>query len=325
MRYRLPFLFSLVLLLGCARTYARGAPQRVEEASGITRLGDHLLIVGDDDAGAYYRFPLQGVRGQFIPIDPSRVTRVALPQAELAVDLESIDVLADGRVVVLSERLRALVGEKGVIAEYANRLSEFGNRGLEGLAVRSLEKGTSRVAVLWEGGYPEHKAVPVQLQKHIGRLPMHPVIWIHDLKVDQAGITVKLKAALRVVVLDVPKPAGQEPQAQRFRTPDLVWDHWDNDGDGKKDWGFIILLSSQNSPEDGKPEYMHQWLQRFTIAGKPVGTPLDLNKGVPPHLKRANWEGLGWFEEGKSLVLIHDKPPEGPPTALIVGLPDNWK
>ena len=66
-------------------------------------------------------------------------------------------------------------------------------------------------------------------------------------------------------------------------------------------------------------------LQRFTIAGKPVGTPLDLNKGVPPHLKRANWEGLGWFEEGKSLVLIHDKPPEGPPTALIVDLPDDWK
>lgn len=322
---RFPFLLCLLLLLGSVRTYARRAPQIVEEASGITRLGDHLLIVGDDDAGAYYRFPLRGVQGPLIRIVPSRVTRVALQQGNLAMDLESIDVLADGRVVVLSERLRALVGKDGVIAEYDNQLSEFGNRGLEGLAVKPLDQGTSRVAVLWEGGYPEHKAVPGQLQRHIGRLAMHPVIWIHDVEAGDTGIVIKSKTALRVVELDVPKPAGQEPQAQRFRAPDLVWNQMDNDGDGKMDWGFIILLSSQNSPEHGRPEYMHQWLQRFTTQGKPAGLPLDLNTFVPTDLKGANWEGLGWFEKGKRLVLIHDKPPKGLPTAFIVDLPNDWK
>lgn len=322
---RFLFLLCLLLLLGPVCTHARGAPQLVEEASGITRLSDHLLIVGDDDPGAYYRFSLLGVQGPLIRIDPSRLTRVVLPQGNLAIDLESIDVLADGRVVVLSERLRALVGEDGVIAEYDNQLSEFGNRGLEGLAVKPLDQGTSRVAVLWEGGYPEHTAVPGQRHRHIGRLAMQPVIWIHDIEAGEAGIAIKSKTALRVVVLDVPKPVGQEPQAQRFRAPDLVWNQMDNDGDGKKDWGFIILLSSQNSPDQGRPEYRHQWLQRFTTQGKPAGMPLDLNTIVPTALKGANWEGLSWFEEGKRLVLIHDKPPKGPPTAFIVDLPNDWK
>ncbi len=229
---------------------------------------------------------------------------------------------------MLSERLRTLVEENGVIAEYDNRLSEFGNRGLEGLAVRPLDHGTSRVAVLWEGGYPDYKAVPPPLRSYVGRLSLPPVVWVHDLNASENGIVVNIKKKekyrLQQIYLDVPEPAGREPQAQRFRAPDLVWHQWDIDGDGKKNWGFIIVLSSQNSPEHGRPEYMHQWLQRFSITGKPVGTPLDLNTMVPSRLKGANWEGLGWFEEGKSLVLIHDKPPKGPPTAIIVDLPHDW-
>jgi len=310
----------LLLLLVCAQTNAQERTKTLEEASGITRQGDYLLIVGDGDPGAYYKFPLSRNQGPEIPIDPGRATRVALPKASLALDLEAIDVLADDRIVVLSERLRALLGKNGVIADYDNPLSDFGNRGLEGLAVRRLRDGSSRVAVLWEGGYPEYKDVPAQLQTHVGRLPLRPVVWVHDLKAGEAGTEVKSKNAVQVIELEVPKLGGREPQAQRFRAPDLVWHKQRGNA-----WGFIVLLSSQTSPKEGNPEYVHMWLQRFRADGRPLGKPLDLKAIIPAQLKGANWEGLGWFEEGKSLVLIHDKPPKGPPTAFVVNLPDDWK
>jgi len=147
---------------------------------------------------------------------------------------------------------------------------------------------------------------------------------VHDLKKGQTKAKIKMKHKkeyeLLEIELDVPKPDGQEPQAQRFRAPDLVWYK-----DGMNDWGFIVLLSSQNSPKEGKTKYKHQWLQWFTIDGRPLGKPLDLKAIIPAQLKGANWEGLGWFEEGRSLVLIHDKPPKGHPTAFVVNLPDDWK
>jgi hypothetical protein len=313
-------LFVVVFMLISVEAFA----DAVKEASGVTRVGDDLLIVGDDDPGCYFRFAISGQQGPEIKINPTGVTRVQLPHASLAVDLEAIDVLADGRVVVLSERLRALVGKDGIIAEYENPLSEFGNRGLEGLAVRGDKDGASRVAVLWEGGYPEYRDVPRQLRKHVGRIPTCPAVWMHDLKAGETGVEMKdknkEKYSLRKIELHVPKPPGQEPEAQRFRAPDLVWHEY-----GNKEWGLIVLLSSQNSPETGKPEFVHQWLQRFTVAGTPLGDPIDLNTIIPDHLKGANWEGLGWFEEGKSLVVIQDKPPKGTPTAFIVELPCPWQ
>ena len=80
--------------------------------------------------------------------------RVPLPHASMATDLEAINVLADGRVVVLSERLRALFGESGMIADYGAPLSEFGKRGLEGLAVRRVKDSTSLVEVCGRGATP---------------------------------------------------------------------------------------------------------------------------------------------------------------------------
>jgi hypothetical protein len=292
----------------------------LKEASGVTRLGDELLIVGDEAPGGYYRFKLNGQEGKEIPIDPSRVIRVQFPRGCLALDLESIGVLADERVVVLSERLRSLVGEKGVIAEYGNPLAELGNRGLEGLAVRGLEDGSSRIAVLWEGGYPVCKDLPKQLQGQICGHAMHPVVWIHDIKPYAKAGWIGEEDALWLIDLSVPEPAGLEPEAQRFRAPDLVWHNL-----GKGDWGFIVLLSSENSPRCGKPKYLYKWLQRFTVEGNPYGEPLHLNAIVPENLKDANWEGLGWFEEGKSLVIIHDSPPAGQPTAFVVDLPESWR
>jgi hypothetical protein len=120
----------------------------VRDASGITRIGDYLLIVGDKDSGRFYRFRIPNNSGRAIIIDPEQAMPVDLPNGSLAIDLESIDVLADDRVVVLSERLRALIGMEGVIAEYGTPLTEFGNRGLEGVAVRRLSNGISKVAVL---------------------------------------------------------------------------------------------------------------------------------------------------------------------------------
>jgi hypothetical protein len=310
----------MLLLLLMTPVQVLGETNLIKEASGITRLGDELLIVGDEAPGGYYRFTLTAQKCKEIPIDPSRVEWVQFPGADLAMDLESIGVLSDKRVVVLSERLRSLVGEKGVIAEYGNPLAELGNRGLEGLAVRKLEDGSSRIAVMWEGGYPVCRDVPEQLRGQICGHAMHPVVWIHDIKPYAKAGWIGERDALRVIDLDVPKLDGQEPQAQRFRAPDLVWHNL-----GKGDWGFIVLLSSQNSPQCGEPKYLYKWLQRFTMDGKPYGEPLYLNAILPENLKDANWEGLGWYEQGKSLVIIPDEPQGVRPTAFIVDLPESWK
>jgi hypothetical protein len=306
----------------------------VKEASGITKLGNDLLIVSDDDAGAYYTYSLDApavpdkglitISGE----PPKILKRVELLCGQLALDLESIDVLADGRIVVLSERSHSLITEDGIVADYSDPLSDFGNRGLEGLAVRSLEDGSSRIAVLWEGGYPEYKDVPVSMRKELKRFAIKPFIWIHDLKPGADGIEIRMKYkdkySLKEVILNVPEPEGEEPDAQRFRAPDLVWHKLK-----ENEWGFIVLLNSQNSPESGKTEYKHIWLQRFTADGQPYGSAYDLKqvalKDLPKKIINANWEGLGWFEEGKRLVLIHDKPPKGNPTAVVINLPEDWK
>jgi hypothetical protein len=182
-------LLALVFLCGCA---AAGSPSFIlEEASGITRVGDELLIVSDNDPGVFYRWPLSGREEGVLMIEPTHVSRTPFTHAAAALDLEGIDRLADGRVVALSERLRALVDDQGIVAEYGGPLTEFGNRGLEGLAVRPLPNGDSKVAVLWEGGYPEYYLVPDQLKAVVGRLPLRPVIWVHDLPHGQARLMVR--------------------------------------------------------------------------------------------------------------------------------------
>ncbi len=316
---RLILTLCLLSLWVCApetpRTPALG------DASGIARRGDYLLIVDDDAAGAYFRFPVRGRSGPLIPIDPRQLELVRLPRAEVAADLEAIDVLADGRVAALSERLRALVGEDGLIAEYQPQLAEFGNRGLEGLAVECHADGSSRVAVLWEGGYPEYEQVPIALHEAAGRVAMSPIILVHDLRRGESGIKVLMLDALNVIELRVPIPPGAPPGAQRFRAPDLVWCDWSSDEGEQR--GFIVLLSSQNSA--GKREYLYHWLQRFTLDGEPVGEPVDLDLLVPRELKGLNWEGLSWFEEGKSVVTVHERGTRPNVTALVVQLPEAWQ
>jgi hypothetical protein len=202
-----------------------------------------------------------------------------------------------------------------VVAEYDAHLSEFGKRGLEGVAVRPLPDRASRIAVLWEGGYPEQQHIPEQLRAKLGRRSMQPLIQIHDLDANEENVLIR---GGRLIPLEVPRPPGREPKAQRFRAPDLVW-HRQPDGR----WGFIVLLSSENSVE--KPNYMYHWLLRFSADGKCIGRPIDLDATVPPDLRGANWEGLGWFEEQESLVLVHESHPNSHASAYVVQVPNDWK
>jgi len=220
-----------------------------------------------------------------------------------------------------------------------------------------LPDQVSRIAVLWEGGYPEFNAVPEQLRGLVGRHPMKPMIIVHDLAGwDAAG---RIREPLRTIFLDVPLPGGETPLAQRFRATDLVWNTLENHQQADPTLGFIVLLSSENSPPRGvgaATEYKLKILQRFDMAGNPVGEPLslfdicreclqeaiegDLSDHSPDmhsHLREVfsrledgdweniNWEGLDWFVEGESLILIYDKWPKDPPFALVVDLPENWK
>lgn len=328
----LTFALALIALQFCAQkafgeSSVEEAPKKfsVEEVSGIVRVGDELLMVGDEDAGVYYRFSLNGEKGPIIQI-PTSLPGVELQEGRLALDLESIDILSDGRKVVLSERLHCLIGEEGLIVDYDNPMSEFGNRGLEGLAVRKIENGSSRVAVLWEGGYLEYDDVPKTVKKHIGRVSVQPVIWVHDLKAEtgEKVIEINMKKEtvedykIEEIVLNVHMGGGDEPQAQRFRAPDLVWHKVK-----KNEWGFIVLLSSESAKPKIKQKYMYTWLQRLSLDGYPVGVPFDLKTDLPnDDLKNANWEGLSWFDQGKSLILIHDS--KGATTAFVLDLPVDW-
>jgi hypothetical protein len=300
----------LVILVTVLASSARSAPpvQGLREASGVTRRGKFLLFVDDQAPGVYFRFRLPRNPGSLIPIEPGRLRRIRLPGANLALDPEAIDVLADGRVVILSERLRALVDARGIVADYDPTFTEFGGRGLEGLAVRDLGNGASRVAVLWEGGYPEYSRVPIQLQGKVGRVALRPILLVHDISRGQSGKKIHRQDALQILELEVPLPEGAEPQAQRFRTPDLVWHERQNSGNAA--WGFIAILSSMNSVETRVFQY--HWLQRFDMEGKLLGSPLDLDAIAPEHLKGINWEGLGWFEPNRSLVVIHESSGSAP-------------
>ncbi len=286
----------------------------------MVRSGNDLLIVDDAEDGAYFRFRLPSNPPLLMRLDAGSLERIPIRQGNLALDLESIAVLGDGRVAVLSERLRALVGDSGLIAEYQPPLAEFGNRGLEGVAVKSVAGGSSRVAVLWEGGYPEFHLLPPPLREVVPNAALRPFILVHDLKAGATKVNVAIGDGVRVIELKVPVPEGQEPVAQRFRAPDLVWFNQREGNPGEE--GFIVLLSSQNAA--GRREYRYHWLQRFDGKGIVVGAPLDLDLLVPPEFHGANWEGLAWFEDGKSLVLVHEKGLMPAVVALVVALPDEW-
>ncbi len=309
----------LICLFAFSFTKAADFPQFIG-ASGIVMQGRDLLIVSDKDPAAYYRYSLGEEHGPRIPIDLTRLVRIPMPGACLASDLEGIDVLADGRVVVLSEGLSALVSEKGLVAEYGGPFSQLAGIGVEGVAARPLENGASRIAIVWEGGYPEFDKIPMQLRGKVASAALKPVVLIHDVQRDEVCGRIRFKD-VETIEFNVPVPKGEEPHAQRFRIPDLVWQKLINNG--KEEWRFIALLISQNSVQD--QQYLYDMLQRYDSRGEPVGKMLDLNQLLPKDMQGLNWEGMGWFEEGKSVALTFDNNVGQAPEVFVVELPEDWK
>jgi hypothetical protein len=290
-----------LLALGAAPALSGQSP-RVREASGVFRAGQHLLIADDSAIGEYFRLTLPRRPQRFMLLNDLRPVRIPFKNAGLAIDLESIGVLADGRVAALSERLRSLIGDEGILAEYDPLLSEVGKRGLEGLAIRPLPNRASRIAVLWEGGYPDEPSLPGQFRREASFQPLLPLVLVHDLAAHARAGRVSLGDAQLTIELQVPRPEGA--------------------GRGG-DWGFIVLLSSQNALP--MPTYEHHILQRFNLEGQRVGAPIDLGALAPERHARQNWEGLCWFEPGRSLLAVHEHSPQAEPAALIVDLPADWR
>lgn len=300
-------LLQLFSALGVLWISGCSTKEPLREASGVVRIRQDLVFVGDESAGKTFSvrvppgLPLAGAgpfRGSFT-VDVATVGNVAGP---LGVDLESLDVLPSGSVAVLSERLRALVVNQRIVAEYPGVMGEIGGKGLEGLSVRS----DGKLAALWEGGHFE----PHKLPTHVagaGNLtggPMNPIVCVHDLpsstdvEVCPDGDT--------AFILSVP---ATPDTTQAFRAPDLVWSR-----DGEE---FIVLLSSTNAANNA---FRFKWLQRFSNTGTPIGEPVNLcARGLLPDALRSgrdsNFEGLAWFDE-ENLVLINDY--GQPATAVLI-------
>ncbi len=335
----------LVVLAGprAGRAIGTSPPEiaGIEEASGVVRQGDRLIIVGDHYPGTYYSCPIGTVSSGRIPLGPRLLTRHRIAAGIHGIDLEAVDVLADGRIVILSERLGVLFDANTVVATYGQSVAEFGGRGLEGLAVRDLGGGRSRVAILWEGGYPERGRLPSPVREAVRDRALLPQLVVHDLEAGQTGLDLRNSDASPAVELRVPRPPGSEPRAQRFRTPDLVWHRWEVNGEAT--WGFLVLLSSEYGErpgpeerdaecpraEDGRPrKYCYKLLQRFDREGMPYGESFDLEAALPEELHTVNWEGMGWFEPGESLVLVYDEKVYrrrvDPQVAFVIPLPEGW-
>ena len=311
----------------------------VEECSGVYRDGDRLYLVGDDVPGVYYEYPLDGEPTGRVPLHPELLTPRPLQAGPYAMDLESVGRLADGRIVILSEKLSALLDVDGLVATYGREFTEFGGRGLEGLAIRRLPDGKSRVAVLWEGGYPEETSLPIAVRDRVCFQSTRPTVLIHDLEPDVRDRSVRSKNWERFE-LRVPEPDGVEPTAQRFRAPDLVWHRLMDDGVAR--WGLIVLMSSgaarlaeSGSPEecsktvDGAPaRHCYRWIQRFTLDGDPYGDPFDLESVLDEEMLVLNWEGMAWFVEGESLVFVYDEKLAerrvDPQECFVLPLPEDW-
>lgn len=311
----------LIALLLAACQDSTPPAVHIEEASGAAYYDGQLLVVDDAAPGTYFRIalPEDTPPGTVITLNEANPVKVDLPNLSIWIDLEGIERLADGRIIVLSEVLRSIVGVEGVIAEYDYPLGAVGRRGLEGVAVEPLPDGSSRVAVVWEGGYPDPGSLNPELEERNRGLPLLPVVFVHDVAPDASALGRLPWGSAQKFALQVPVPEGTEPDAQRFRAPDLVWHRLP----GRDEMGFIVLLSSQNAGD--QRQFLHHWLQRFDSAGEPVGDPLDIAAVAPAEIGDANWEGLCWLAPGRTLVLVHEGLGSLPAHALVVELPPDWR
>jgi len=294
---------------------AAAAPHvQLRSASGIARNGSDLIIVGDDTPGTLFRYRLRA--GDWPSGNGPLLAEIEIAGARAerfggtgAMDLEGVDVLDDGRIVVLSETLKSLLTEDSVVTVYPEPMGEIGGRGMEGVAIRR----DGQVAGLWEGGFfsPEYLPTWIAGTGDIQSGPQLALLCVHPLP-DVAGTEV-CPGGNGVVPLQIP---AAPDATQAFRATDLVWAD-----DGQS---LIVLLSSTNATTT---VFRYKWLQRFSTSGAAIGDPVNLcDRGfLPAHVrsgKAGNFEGLGWFEPGKSLVLINDY--SGAATAVIIAM-DPWQ
>ena len=291
-------LFLQILLMVLMLLNACSAPVELVEASGVVRVGEQLIIVSDDSAGALFRYELPNrdyhnrKAALLATISIDKPLYQAFTSSD-ASDLESIDVLPNGQILVLSEQAAALFTKDGLAVQYPEELKELASRGLEGLAIHS----DGQVVVLWEGGYYSPGVLPGifagDSDNH--KLSPKPRFCVHTFPVSPETSACMGENAIRD--LEVPSPPDS---TQSFRAPDLVWDT-----DGQS---FIVLLASLNAANDA---FRYLWLQRFSVSGEPSGAPLNLcDQGILPQQLRdgpeSNIEGLAWFDPGESLILIND-------------------
>jgi hypothetical protein len=284
----------------------------LKEASGIAAHQNKLYIVTDRNDGVYFTCSNFKSENNLIKINNNCLCAHNFSNINLASDLESIDILPNGDILFLSEDSRSLISTNGIeIIKYDEAFNEFGNKGLEGLAIRNGdEEDEILIASLWEGGYPNKNDLPLELKK-LHKKALKPYIIVHQKSKNNNNYTQK-----NIITLNVPEPEGDvEPIAQRFRAPDLVWYKFNNG-----EWGFIVLLSSQNNTDKNKV-YKYKYLQKFNFDGESVGAPIDIEKIASSFdLNNANWEGLDWYEEMKSLILIYDSTKSSKSNALIINL-----
>jgi hypothetical protein len=176
--------------------------------------------------------------------------------------------------------------------------------------------------VLWEGGYPEARELTPELRAIIASRAFRPIVLVHRLEAGARGVRITPGDDSALILLEVSSPQPQEPEAQRFRAPDLVWAAGSSMQESSKP-AFIVLLSSQNAV--AARTYENHWLQRFSSSGRIVGESFDLDAALPQDLRGLNWEGLSWFEQGKSLVAVCERSPKGYPIAFVIELPAEWQ
>ncbi len=318
-------IISIIALL-CTNLHGQHC---ITEVSGITRLGDKIILVGDENTGSYFEYNISGMNLKADTVlrldNQNRIKSKRLIQSNLPLDLEGVAILNYRTVVGLSERIRALVANDGVILEYDDFLSEFGGRGLEGLAFSPPLNGEKhwQSAVIWEGGYPEQSKLPLVLDTLLADTSLPPVIY--TCPIDKFGKAGKEK----IIILDMTEVnkwvddnylKEKEPHAYRFRAPDFVW-HGDK---------FIVLLSSEAAVPKGN-KWGPKILQVFDHSGKSLANRRILLENLIPGWSDKkhkydwkNWEALAWFEKGKSLMLSYDTDDEHIPRIAIVNLPSGW-
>ena len=92
--------------------------------------------------------------------------------------MEGVDVLPDGRIVALSERLHALVGDGGLVAEYPDFL---GGIGLEGLSARAAADGSAVLQRVSADGHPVGPSLDLaQAAPELGRRNWEGLGWFED-------------------------------------------------------------------------------------------------------------------------------------------------